>query len=313
MSGIRVAVTGASGFIGSQIVCEAEASGIEVIRVNRQVADLGDQTAIAKAIEGARAVIHAAGRAHVFRPGRDEVARMYEVNAAGTANVAAAAAAAGAKRLVLLSSVAVYGPSGSFDESSPVRPEGGYAESKLAGERLAGEICERHGMDLVVLRLATVYGEGDRGNLFRLIRALDRRRFIWIGDGRNRKTLIHRDDAARASVLAASSSSRGGVYNVGAAPATMMEIVTAIAEALAVPLPRRKIPVAPMMAAAGALSRLPLAGRRARVLRDALQKWTSDNVYASDRFSRDYAFQARVSMRDGICREVVWYRATAGQ
>ena len=58
-------------------------------------------------------------------------------------------------------------------------------------------------MALTILRLATLYGEGDPGNVGRLMRTLDRGRFLWIGDGSNRKSLLYRGDAANACMAVA--------------------------------------------------------------------------------------------------------------
>ena len=84
------------------------------------------------------------------------------------------------------------------DENTPCNPVGPYALSKYNAELRAIEIARVSGMALAILRLATLYGEGNPGNVGRLMRALDRGRFLWIGDGSNRKSLLYRGDAARA-------------------------------------------------------------------------------------------------------------------
>ena len=64
-------------------------------------------------------------------------------------------------------------------------------------------------MALTILRLATLYGEGDPGNVGRLMRKLDRGRFLWIGDGSNRKSLLYKGDAARACMAVAERPASG--------------------------------------------------------------------------------------------------------
>ena len=72
-------------------------------------------------------------------------------------------------------------------------------------------------MALTILRLATLYGEGDPGNVGRLIRTLDRGRFLWIGDGSNRESLLYKGDAARACMAVAERPASGiNIYNVSA-------------------------------------------------------------------------------------------------
>ncbi|MDO9566735.1 MAG: NAD-dependent epimerase/dehydratase family protein [Candidatus Desulfaltia sp.] len=74
------------------------------------------------------------------------------------------------------------------DENPPCNPVGPYALSKYNAELRAIEISRESGMALTILRLATLYGEEDPGNVGRLMRTLDRGRFLWIGDGSNRKS-----------------------------------------------------------------------------------------------------------------------------
>ena len=64
-------------------------------------------------------------------------------------------------------------------------------------------------MALTILRLATLYGEGDPGNVGRLMRTLDRERFLWIGNRRNRKSLLYKGDAARACMAVAERPASG--------------------------------------------------------------------------------------------------------
>jgi nucleoside-diphosphate-sugar epimerase len=63
-------------------------------------------------------------------------------------------------------------------------PEGPYAESKWQAERFLIDYCQKKGMNLTILRLATLYGEGDPGNMARLIRLIDKGLFIWAGGGK---------------------------------------------------------------------------------------------------------------------------------
>ncbi len=121
---------------------------------------------------------------------------------------------------------------------------GPYAQSKLEAERRISALAEESGLRTTMLRPVTLYGEGDPGNVARLMRAIDRRRFVWIGKGENRKTLIYRDDAARACFLAAGRAAgpRVEVYNLAAGDFTMREIVDHIADALGRKRPAWHIP-----------------------------------------------------------------------
>ena len=104
---------------------------------------------------------------------------------------------------------------------NPVEP---YALSKYNAELRAIEIARESGMALTILRLATLYGEGDPGNVGRLMRTLDRGRFLWIGDGSNRESLLYRGDAMRACMAVAERPALGiNIYNVSAPACTMRD------------------------------------------------------------------------------------------
>src|ERR1035437_4290529 len=210
MSGITL-ITGSNGFLGSGIVRQALAGGLRIrasdigaksisSAVDYRQADLLDPAGLAGGLAGGETVIHAAGLAHVFGRTADSDARFDTVNRVGTGNTVRLAAEAGARRVVVFSSVSVYGESGRHGcaENAPCRPERPYALSKWRAARDAAEIARSHKLDMVILRLATLYGEGDPGNVGRLMRAIDRRRFVWLGNGSNRKRLVLRGDAATA-------------------------------------------------------------------------------------------------------------------
>jgi nucleoside-diphosphate-sugar epimerase len=215
----------------------------------------------------------------------------------------------GVQHFVLISSVSVYGPftQGVYDEGVSCNPVGPYALSKYNAEQRAQEIAKKSGMALTILRLATLYGEGDPGNVGRLMRTLDRGRFLWIGDGSNRKSLLYKGDAARASMAVAERPASGiNIYNVSAPACTMREIVDGIADALGKhPFPVR-VPATLALLLSRHLSRIP--HRRMAGLHQTVKKWLAEDVYDTRRFEEAYGFQTKTSLEDGLKREVDWYK-----
>ena len=317
-----VLITGANGFLGSELVRQAvhndmrvrasgrgeapRISGIDYYRV-----DVLDPESLRPAIDGVETVIHAAGLAHVFDSSQAQEAPFKAVNATGTANVARTAAQAGVKHFVLISSVAVYGDGVSErDENSVCHPEGPYARSKWEAEQRGIEIAKANGMSLTILRLATVYGEGDPGNVARLMRAIDRGRFIWVGDGSNRKSLIYREDAARACITTLRSSCAGiNIYNISAPPCTVRNIVEGLASALGRRFVRWHVPSSFVLSLTRMIA--ALAQRRGRLsnLYPTLKKWLADDVYVASKFRQRFDFQTHVALAEGLRREVAWYRS----
>jgi nucleoside-diphosphate-sugar epimerase len=308
-----ILVTGATGFLGGEVAAQLLAAGAKVRTTGRRPRDgqalpdfrpldLADCYTLLPLLRDVRCVVHAAGLAHQFRGVARDDAAFYQANAAATQRLASAAAQSGVERFVLVSSVAVYGLScgGEVDESALCQPTTPYGRSKLAAEQNLAEIASATGMQAVVLRPVTLYGERDPGNVGRLMRAIDRGRFLWIGEGRNRKSLIHRDDAARACVLAALRPPPRpyACYNVAAGTATMREIVGQLCLELHRPCPRLRVP------AALAQTLLPGATR----WRGTLDTWLRDDVYSGRRFAHEYSFEPRIALDEGLSRQVAAYR-----
>jgi len=319
-----VLVTGANGFLGRTIVTQLLQEDVTVVGTDRGLsplvkeieyrrADITRSKELADTFMGVNTVVHAAGLAHVFDRHSETEGCFRQVNEIGTKSVAEAAAQAGLDHFILISSVSVYGPSSraQWDEQMVCRPSGSYALSKYNAELKAIEISERTGMALTILRLATLYGEEDPGNVARLIRSLDRGRFFWIGDGGNRKSLLYKEDAARACLSVMSRPGRGWrIYNVSAPPCTMREIVDVIAQELGKkPLPIR-IPAFLSKSAGKILSCLPY--RPLSDLQTTILKWLSEDVYDTSRFDIDFGFHPLVNLDEGLKRQVHWYRYTRG-
>jgi len=310
----KVLVTGASGFLGSEIVRLASAMGwrVRVLVRNPQKhvdgvetvqGDIADSVVLCRACEGVSAVVHAAGLAHVFGSAAKDFARFHAVNATGTAKLIDAAVEAGVPHIVLVSSVSVYGDylGTKCDETAPCHPKGPYATSKWQAEIEGTERILAAQASLTILRMATIYGEGDRGNVAKLIGALGQGQFIWPGSGLNQKSLIYKQDAARACLAALERPVSGTeIFNVTAQPATMREIVAAICHALGRPIPRFGIPSAVLETAAAIFHWIGDPGQ----LGQRLRKFVHDDVYDGAKFADAFDFSPRVSLEQGLFREV---------
>ena len=164
-------------------------------------------------------------------------------------------------------------------------------------------------MRLTILQLAVVYGSGNPRNVGRLMRAIDQGRFIWIGTGSNKKSLIHHEDVGRAVVAVVMSPERGiHTYNVAAPPCAMREVVECLAAALGRPLPRIRIPAS--LALGVARGAELVTGGRGRIgqLHATVQKWLADDVYDAGTFRQTFGFEPVVSLREGLQQEVDGYR-----
>lgn len=314
-----ILITGANGFLGQTILPHLQATGFSVLATDLsdicrvlntpyRKADIVQPAELKLVVENVTTVIHVAGLAHVFNPDASTDDKFYKINEIGTENVAAAAAAAGVRHFVLISSVSVYGPdtNEAYDEQMPCDPVGTYAQSKYNAELRATKIAQKSGMALTIFRLATLYGEGDPGNIGLLIETIDKGRFFWVGSGINRKSLLYKGDAARAVKEVIQRPASGvNIFNISAPPCTVREIVDGIEDAFGKKSFPLRVPAPLALLMSRCLSRMP--NRRLSGLYKTLKKWLANDIYDTSRFEKTFNFHTQMSLREGLKREVAWY------
>lgn len=315
---MKILVTGATGFLGRTIVGEFLGEGFEVISTGKSTgsdlpyyipADISRSIENLESLKNIETIIHAAGLAHQFTCASREDFR--RVNVAGTKNIADLALRLKARNFILISSVAVYGralfENLSFEEDAVCKPFGDYAESKFAAETAAREILEGK-MNLTILRPSTIVGEGDRGNVARLISAVDQKKFIWLGAGRNFKSLVYKKDVARACAAARKTVSERDfrIFNVTADAVSMREIVGVIEKTLKKHVPGFKIPPAPLRYGLKIGAKLGL--QRIEKLKETVEKWLSDDVFSVAKIACELNFKIETDALEGIRRETHFYK-----
>jgi nucleoside-diphosphate-sugar epimerase len=281
--------------------------------VHHTAADITDREALISAMDGVNAVVHLAALLHATRPPLPSEAEYRRINVEGAVAVFAAAQSQGVKRVVFTSTIAVYGSarSGAVDEETAAAPDTPYSRSKYEAETELRRCAERsRSPDAVVLRLAAVYGPGIKGNYDRLVRTIARRRFVPVGTGTNRRTLVYEDDAARAVVVAASHPAAGGrTFNVVGGVHTVAEITGAIAAALGRRPPLFSVPLPAARLAVSAIESLgAAAGYRSPVTRAALDKYTEDLAVRGERIRHDLGFAPQVALLEGWRRTIASMR-----
>ena len=316
-------VTGATGTLGPAVVQALRPTyairtftrrpppaGLFVEPIEAYTGDIADRAAVGRAAEGARAIVHLAALLHIVNP-RSELHQEYErVNVEGTAAVVDAALSAGVSRLVLTSTIAVYGrqPGAVIDETTPPRPDSHYGETKLEAERVALGARDFDGEPLsTVLRAAAVYGSRVKGNYRALLDGMARRRFVPVGRGENRRTILFEDDLAAAIALAVGHPAAAGrIYNVSDGTFhTMRDIIEAIAGALGRRSPTWSLPVGPVRLAVAA------AGLVDRRLPRMLDKYLEDIAVDASRIHAELGFRPQFDLSRGWAMTVDRMRQTA--
>lgn len=278
---MRCLVTGGNGFLGRYIVThlQTQCYSVDVLGRSSDCDIVADLAAGMPPLTAANydAVFHAAGKAHVVPRTEAERRAFFDVNAAGTAHLLTALERQDElpRAFVLISTVAVYGlESGvGFDEETPRTATDPYGLSKRQAEDAVLAWGARSGVRTSVVRLPLVAGVDAVGNLGAMVRAIRRGRYLGIGDGSARRSVVLASDVAR---VLPTIAERGGIYNLtdGIHP-SFAEIERAIASALG-KSPPRHLPV--WLAHLGARmgdALLSTTGRRSPLTSRTLQKMTS--------------------------------------
>jgi len=265
---MRVLVTGAFGFVGSAVGRRLAADGHEVVALTSRPlesagrpgfaaevrrADVRDAGAVTAAVRRVDAVCHLAGIGKV-RESFDRPAEYLAVNADGTA---ALLGAAGVSRFVFASSVTVYGAPRRqpIVEETPLAPASPYGESKAAAERAIAEAASDGELGAACLRIFNAAGADGRvadreaSRIIPRVLAVPAGRspfFAVNGDGSAMRDYVHVTDAADAFALALRACRPGAcaVYNVGATPASVADIIAVASEVTGRPVEVRHNPPA---------------------------------------------------------------------
>ncbi|MUL41466.1 dTDP-glucose 4,6-dehydratase [Streptomonospora sp. PA3] len=181
--------------------------------------DICDKRTVDEIMPGHRLVIHFAAESHVDRSIPDSGA-FVSTNVLGSQVLLDAALRHGVQRFVHVSTDEVYGSitTGTFTESSPLRPNSPYAASKAAADLLARAFHRTHGLDVVTTRGSNTYGPYQFPEkiipLF-ITRLLDGASVPLYGDGSNVRDWLHVDDHCKGIASAAVKGRAGGVYHIG--------------------------------------------------------------------------------------------------
>jgi UDP-glucose 4-epimerase len=238
---LRVLVTGAAGFIGSNMVDRLLVAGHSVLGFDNmstgqrrflegalrhpqfsfEQADLLDRKSLAQAMKGAELVVHFAANADV-RFGTENPRKDLDQNTIATWNVLEAMREQGCNRIVFSSTGSVYGEPEIFPtpETCPFPVQTSlYGASKLAAEGLIQAYCEGFGMQGYIFRFVSILGERySHGHVFDFWRQLSEHpdNLHVLGNGRQRKSYLYVQDCMDA-ILAAIDRADGkvNIFNLG--------------------------------------------------------------------------------------------------
>jgi dihydroflavonol-4-reductase len=322
---MRVAITGATGFLGSHLVRRFLADGHAVAALARSsdkarqlpeaadtvIGDINEAEAVDRLVDRAEVVIHTVSN---FRVASGPPESYRRINVEGTRNILEAAFRANVPRFVHCSTIGVHGHVAVTpgDEDAPYNPGDLYQETKLEAEQLVRSRVGTTGTDIVVVRPCSMYGPGDL-RMLKMFRMLTKGRFFKVGPCRENFHACFIDDVVEGFVAAATRPDIDGeVFIVGGDRFLPLdEYIDTAARAVGAAPPKIRLPYGALHAAAWACERLcvplrvepPLHVRRVRFFRN-------NRAFSIDKARRVLGYEPRVALEEGMRRTVEWYRTS---
>jgi len=243
---VRILVTGAAGFIGSNFVRRtlqdaypgllgAEVVALDALTYSGNLenlapvadsprysfvrGDIRDSDLLDQILPTVDAVVHFAAESHVDRSVRD-ASIFVETNVLGTQKLLDAALRANLKRFVHVSTDEVYGSiaEGSWDESRPLEPNSPYSASKAGSDLLARSYFRTHGLNLSITRCSNNYGNyhfPEKVIPLFVTNLIDDQHVPLYGEGNNIRDWLHVDDHTRGIAMVLVNGRAGEIYNIG--------------------------------------------------------------------------------------------------
>lgn len=204
MNNNEIAIVGGAGFVGSRLTARFNKGNIFS---NRYDIDLSNQldrifylnVEDIDSLDQLASVSTIINLAAVHRDDVRPLSRYDDVNVQGAVNVCQAARKHGVNKIIFTSSVAIYGfAPADMDESGEPNYFNDYGRTKYLAEQeyKAWQAEDPINRTLVIVRPTVIFGEGNRGNVYNLLRQIASRRFVMFGDGENRKSMAYVENVA---------------------------------------------------------------------------------------------------------------------
>ncbi len=323
---MKAFVTGATGFVGSNLVKRLLKEGFKVgilVRENSDLSnvkgidckihygDLKDYKSLIDSLKGYEFLFHVAADYRLWVPKPEEI---YANNVEGTKNIMLAALEADIKRIVYTSSVATLGlnPDGTpADEETPVTLDdmiGHYKKSKFLAEREVKKMVTEKGLDAVIVNPSTPVGPGDikptpTGRM--ILEAAQGKMPAYVDTGLN---IVHVDDVAEGHILALKKGTTGRRYILGGENMTLKEIFTEVARISGKRPPRIKLPhnlIMPVAYIAEAISRI--TGKEPMVTVDGVKLAKKRMFFTSKRAIKELGYNPRPA-KEALRDAVNWFK-----
>ncbi len=319
----KVLVTGSTGFTGGHLAEELVNKGYKVralslpgqnmdklkkLGVDIVIGDLTKKDTLKNAVDGVEIVFHIAA---VYREQNVPHQLFFDVNVGGTKNLLEMSQDAGVKRFVHCSTVGVQGEikDPPAPETAPYNAGDYYQQSKIEGEQAALKFFKENEIEGVVFRPVGIYGPGDT-RFLKIFKFVKNGKFRMIGNGEVLYHLTFVKDLVQGIILCGEKKDAvGEVITLGGNEyVTLNEYIKILAEAVDVPVPKKKLPLFPMWVAAVLCEAACYPFRISPpIYRRRLDFFTKDRAFDISKAKRLLGYQPKVSLKEGLKITADWY------
>ena len=325
----KVLVVGAGSFIGKHLIRKLIENGDHVTGLVRNrpqnpekwmkdvkivSGDITEKRSLAGICKDREIIFHLAAKVHDFSTEDQAAKEHFTVNVQGTRNILDECANSGIRHFVYFSSVKAMAEESAdhLDETSAPSPATPYGKSKLEAEKLVAEYGKKYGFKTTSLRLPLVYGPGNKGNIYRMIEAVDRGRFIMIGRGENRRSMVYVGNVTDAALAVTDSPGvEDKVFIVtDGIDYTVRELYAVISKGLSKrPLPFYiPLSIAKGLALAGDAAGA-IVGRPLPFNAEVLKKLTNTFTFSSMKIQKEIGFKPQYNLYNTNDETIGWYQS----
>lgn len=320
----RIVVTGASGFIGKNLLSALAKRGYKLrilardgrdeeffrsLKAEIYAGDLRDPEVCGWLMDGASGLINLAS---IVRKAGLPDSEFWEVHVHAVKRLMESSVKNGVRRVVHVSTTGVLGDikNPPADEDSPCAASDIYQVTKAEGEKAALSYNSKDSLDVTVVRPAMVYGPGDM-RMLKLFRFIANGSFRMIGDGKTFAHPVYVDDLVDGIILAyESKAAPGRVYIIGGAKyVTLSEWVDVIAKEAGVTLSRASVPRWPVMMAAIMCETVCRPFKiEPPIFRRRVDFFVKNRAFSIERAKAELGYEPKVGLADGAKRTLAWYK-----
>ena len=308
-----ISVVGGSGFIGSRLLTILKAKVAFNFDINPPLNDnapyfKGDVRDLISVDDDFKQVDQLINLAAEHQDNVSPIDLYYSVNVEGAKQVTTLAESVGINKIIFTSSAAVYGLHEELvTEETTFQPFNHYGKSKLQAEKIYIDWQKRTGGCLIILRPTVVFGEGNRGNVYNLLRLLNEGSFKMVGNGSNKKSMAYVGNIA-AFIKYCSEEIHEGlhIYNYSDGPdLSMNQLVSIVSDEIGKDASGIRIPyIAGLLAGYGMDLVSKISGRTFPISAVRIKKFCANTQFSSEKIDKETDFKRDFTLIEGLERTI---------